>query len=153
MNTVKHKVAVACTNANGEADLVVTIVEVTEDQITLGEHYNAAEAQVESEGYEKPFICFDEHEQGNIKRATHELVDTTDCPMKEALTSLISDAQATGGIVEFTDGLSAPAADPAWTDLGATILKAQDALEKEGVELRLNINVVDFPSDEAEENL
>ena len=81
--------------------------------------------------------------------STEEVKDS----MIEALTSLISDVQATGGIIEFNDGLSAPAAEPAWEDLGATILKAHDALEKEGVELRLNINVVDFPSDEAEENL
>ena len=73
--------------------------------------------------------------------------------MKEALTSLISDVQATGGIIEFSDGLSAPAAAPTWTDLGTTILKAHCALEKEGIELRLNITEADYPSEEAEENL
>jgi len=69
--------------------------------------------------------------------------------MKKALTSLIQDAQATGGIITFTDGLSAPAADPMWTDLGTTILQAHDALKKEGVEIQLDINEVEYSSKDA----
>ena len=72
--------------------------------------------------------------------------------MKDVLIELIDNVQATGGLIEFSDGLTAPQADPTWTDLGATILKAHDALEKEGVNMRLQIEEVDYSSEEAEEN-
>ena len=69
--------------------------------------------------------------------------------MQKALISLIQDAQSTGGIITFTDGLSAPVADLLWTDLGETILKAHDALKKEGVEIQLDIDEVDYSSKDA----
>jgi hypothetical protein len=72
-------------------------------------------------------------------------------PIKESLISLVSDVQATGGIIEFSDGLSAPSADPTWTDLGNSILKAHTELEKAGVEIRLTITDADCLSSEAEE--
>lgn len=72
--------------------------------------------------------------------------------MKDILIELITDIQNTGGLIEFSDGLTAPAADPTWTDLGATVLKAHEELEKAGVVLRLNIEEVDYSSDDAEEH-
>lgn len=72
--------------------------------------------------------------------------------MKDVLIELIDNVQATGGLIKFSDGLTAPQADPTWTDLGATILKVADALEKEGVNMRLEIEEVDYSSEEAEEN-
>lgn len=71
--------------------------------------------------------------------------------MQEALISLIQDVQATGGIITFTDGISAPAVDPTWTDLGKTVLMAYDALEKEGIEIRLYVDEVEYSSKDAEE--
>ena len=69
--------------------------------------------------------------------------------MKDTLISLVENAQKTGGIVTFTDGLSAPAADLLWTELGATILKAYDDLNKEGVEVLLDIRKVDYSARDA----
>ena len=71
--------------------------------------------------------------------------------MQEILTGLITDIQNTGGLIEFSDGQHAPKADPTWTDLGSRVLKAHAALEKAGIELRLNIEEVDYTSDEAED--
>jgi hypothetical protein len=94
MNTVKHKVAVACTNANGEADLFVTTVEVTTEQIALGEHYDIAESKADEEGYSKPFICFDEHEQSNLKRGFNDLNVTELVPNHEKLKFKLFDEEA-----------------------------------------------------------
>lgn len=66
-------VVVACRNANGEADMVPCDVQVTESEFELGVHYELAEAQVESDGYESPFLCFDSHEQRNIARQVSKL--------------------------------------------------------------------------------
>jgi hypothetical protein len=66
--------------------------------------------------------------------------------MRKVLESLIDDIQSTGGLITFNDGLSAPATDPTWTDLGATVLEAHAALEKEGVSIRLYINEVEHAS-------
>ena len=72
--TIKdHKVAVACTNANGNADLVVVTTRVDEAQRENSEHYEQAIAIVEEDGYCGPFVCFDEYEQQNILRVTNEL--------------------------------------------------------------------------------
>lgn len=70
-------VMVACRNASGEADLVSCKVKVTESEFRLGVHYDLAEEQVKSEGYESPFVCFDTHEQRNIARQVSKL----DCPV------------------------------------------------------------------------
>lgn len=69
----QHTMAVACANASGEADLLVVTVDVTDDQLSSGEHYKLAIARAERERYEGPFVCFDEVEQRNIRRAYAQL--------------------------------------------------------------------------------
>jgi hypothetical protein len=74
MKKTAQKVAVAGTNANGEADLVVVTVDVTPEDYNLGKHYDLAEAKAVELGYDAPFVCFDETEQANIHRVYDELV-------------------------------------------------------------------------------
>lgn len=67
------KVLVACRNSSGEADMFSCTVEVTEGQYDLGEHYDLASAMAIAEGYEAPFVCFDQSEQKNIAKHVQEL--------------------------------------------------------------------------------
>jgi hypothetical protein len=62
------KMFVSCRNANGSADMFVCVVEVTQDQFDNGEHYDLACDQAEQNGYEQPFLCYDENETKNIAR-------------------------------------------------------------------------------------
>jgi len=73
MSMTKRKVAVACKNSSGEADLVIIEVEVNKDPQEPDMHYHMAEALADEMGYEGPYVCFDEHEQCNIKRVVSEL--------------------------------------------------------------------------------
>lgn len=59
--------------------------------------------------------------------------------MKKALLSLISNVQATGGLLQYGNGTCAPAGDPTWTDLGDTVLDAKAALEDAGETVDLTI--------------
>jgi hypothetical protein len=61
--------------------------------------------------------------------------------------SLIKDVNTAGGLVRFTDGLTAPAAEPSWTELGATILLAHEALKADGVVIGLHSYDVDTTSE------
>ena len=54
------RVVVACSNAMGGPDFFFVEVEATQKQIEQGKHYTAAEIQAGSEGYESPYVCFDE---------------------------------------------------------------------------------------------
>lgn len=65
--TIKETVVVAaCSDSNGSPVMLVYKVEVTEEQYDLGEHYDMATAMADNEGYEGPFVCFDESEQSEI---------------------------------------------------------------------------------------
>jgi hypothetical protein len=68
-------------------------------------------------------------------------------PLRAALIALIKDVNTAGGLIRFTDGLTAPAAEPSWTDLGATILQAHEALKADGVTLGLYAYGVDTTSE------
>lgn len=58
---LKMKIVVACTNANGDADLFFFILDdVPEDRYDLGEHFDAAMLHAENEGYEYPMVVFDD---------------------------------------------------------------------------------------------
>ncbi|WP_286241150.1 hypothetical protein [Neptuniibacter halophilus] len=85
-----HTIFVACKNANGEADMFVCTLDVTESDVDLGNHYDLAEQEAVESGYEGPFVCFDEHEQHNILRVTGDLPKARDVPaMKpEEITTL-----------------------------------------------------------------
>jgi hypothetical protein len=67
--------------------------------------------------------------------------------LRAALISLIKDVNTAGGLVRFTDGLTAPAAEPSWTELGATILLAHEALKADGVVIGLHSYDVDTTSE------
>lgn len=54
------KCAVAGIDANGCADIWFVIVECTEEQRDLGDHLSAAEESADENGYEGPFVVFDE---------------------------------------------------------------------------------------------
>jgi hypothetical protein len=58
---IKLKMVVACTNANGDADLFFFIMDkIPEDQYDLGGHFDAAKEHAENEGYEHPMVVFDD---------------------------------------------------------------------------------------------
>lgn len=68
-----RKMMVACTNANGERDLFVTTILASDDEVADGLHYERAEDAAAEDGYEGPFVAFDEHDQRNITRQVPEL--------------------------------------------------------------------------------
>jgi len=70
--------------------------------------------------------------------------------MEQALISIIETIQSSGGLLEFSDGLVAPSADPTWTDLGHDILNAHGALKKDGIDIPLSIETVDYCSKDAD---
>lgn len=55
------KCVLACTNA-GEPDFAFVIIRCSLMDIELGCHYNEAEKWAEDNGYERPFITWDERE-------------------------------------------------------------------------------------------
>lgn len=67
------RVAVACTGASGEPELPIFTVHVTDHQHDLGEHYDLAQQAAADEGYEGPFVCFDDQEFAPILRTAAEL--------------------------------------------------------------------------------
>jgi len=71
--TTEMKIAVACRNASGMADMPVFTVAVTRKECELGSHYDKAEELAEAAGYEAPFICFDADEQMALVSAVSEL--------------------------------------------------------------------------------
>src|SRR5713226_4599789 len=64
-------------------------------------------------------------------------------PLTDALKALISTVQATGGLVHFSDGSYACAADDEWLDLADAILVAKQTLENEaGIVVELTITEI-----------
>jgi hypothetical protein len=68
-----RKIIIACRDANGSPDMFLTIVNATNIECENGEHYDRAEKIAEEQGYEGPFISYDESEQNNITRQIPEL--------------------------------------------------------------------------------
>jgi hypothetical protein len=60
--TVTIRVIAACTNASGQPDFAFVNVECTARRIEGGFHYDMARDQLEDEGYEEPFVLFDEQD-------------------------------------------------------------------------------------------
>ena len=56
------KTVVACYNASGEPDFFFVLVELSRDYFLEGRHYQAAGEQAENEGYEGPFVMYDEYD-------------------------------------------------------------------------------------------
>lgn len=65
------KMAVLCTNSQGELELFTCAPVVTADQVENGEHYEMATDIAEQEGYEGLMIAFDDRD-----RAARQLVQT-----------------------------------------------------------------------------
>lgn len=73
MELNKKQIMVAGSNANGEADFFVCVVEVSDDQLNNGVHYDLAKALAEKDGFEAPFVCFDDQAGKNIARQVSKL--------------------------------------------------------------------------------
>ena len=60
----KHAVAIvtACMTANGTPAFALNTVAVTQEEEENGEHYCLAEANLVEDGYEEPFVHFDQRE-------------------------------------------------------------------------------------------
>jgi len=70
---IEMKIAVACRNASGMADMPIVTVAATRKECETGVHYDKAKALAELAGYEAPFVCFDASEQIFIVSAMREL--------------------------------------------------------------------------------
>lgn len=74
----QYNVVVACHNASGEPDFVMTTVKLSKQKRDLGFHYEVAEKRALDHDYEKPMICFDEEEMpGFLKKAVKNKVIPT----------------------------------------------------------------------------
>jgi hypothetical protein len=73
MELNNKQVMVAGSNANGEADFFVCTVEVSDDQLNNGVHYDLAKALAEKDGFEAPFVYFDDQAAKNIARQVSKL--------------------------------------------------------------------------------
>jgi hypothetical protein len=60
--TRKIAIVTACTDANGSPDFVLNTVRATAEEIDNCIHYYLAEAKLLEDGYEPPFVHFDEDE-------------------------------------------------------------------------------------------
>lgn len=84
------QIAVVCRNASGMPDIPIFIITATPEEVANGKHYDHAEALAGDAGYEGPFVCFDEVEQGVIAQAARRLdlvprvvaIDLTDMTVK-----------------------------------------------------------------------
>lgn len=56
------KCVVACNNAAGNPDFYFCTVACTDEQYDAGEHCDVAEHAAREEGYEGPFVVYDEHD-------------------------------------------------------------------------------------------
>lgn len=70
--------------------------------------------------------------------------------MKDILIALVCSIQDSGGLIEYKDGLFAPASDPTNKDLGKVVSDASDKLSEIGVGIRLFIDESDLNSSEVE---
>ncbi|MBY0525569.1 MAG: hypothetical protein K2R98_19345 [Gemmataceae bacterium] len=59
---MKIEVITACSDYNGMPTFVRTVVEATPEQRDNGDHYDAAEHQLEEQGYGGPFVHFDQND-------------------------------------------------------------------------------------------
>jgi hypothetical protein len=53
---------VACKNASGQPDFFGCTLTATQEEYDNGEHYDAAAVAAEEEGYEGPFVVYDEND-------------------------------------------------------------------------------------------
>jgi len=73
LTSTPRKIIIACRNASGSSDMFVTTVNATDIEYENGVHYDRAEEVAKEQGYEEPFISYDESEHSNIARQIPEL--------------------------------------------------------------------------------
>lgn len=56
------KCVVACHNASGEPDLFFVKVSCSDDEYSIGDHYEKAEGAACEQGYSGPMVVFDEND-------------------------------------------------------------------------------------------
>lgn len=62
---MKIKCVVACRNAEGVSDFYFCIVECNQEEYDVGKHYDIAENAALENGYEGPFVTYDENDGPN----------------------------------------------------------------------------------------
>jgi hypothetical protein len=82
--TYDYRCAIVCHNANGQPDLVRCRVRATREQYQDGQHYEAAKNWAKENGYEGPFIVFDENDPWG-----DDLYYLQDPPSPTALVSIL----------------------------------------------------------------
>lgn len=92
-----------------------------------------------------------------IKTNSRRLLDNrslnkTNDKATELFRNIIHDINATGGLIEFSDGNCAPEADPTWIDLGSRIEEIDAYLQDKNAAINIKRAKVDFPSEEAFEH-
>ena len=53
---------VACHDANGEPNFFFCVVKISEEEYENGVHYDMAAEAAEADGYEGPFVIYDEND-------------------------------------------------------------------------------------------
>ena len=79
----KRKLAVvtACVRADGTPDFALTEVEVTAEEYADGVHYDLTEERLKEDGFEEPFVHFDEDEApGFLLPAVRQYVEAAERP-------------------------------------------------------------------------
>lgn len=69
MDKRTETVAIACSCSDGSPTIVIFETVVTQKQYVGGEHYDKAIELAKDEGYERPFVCFDNSEHDQIEYA------------------------------------------------------------------------------------
>ena len=69
------KLIVACSNSSGVPCLVPIEVTTTAAAYTRGVHYELAEYELGLKGYEKPFVCIDEHDSPEMVKLISDRPD------------------------------------------------------------------------------
>ena len=87
------KCVIACSNASGEPDLYFVKVRCKESQYEEGDHYRKAENQAIEDGYEEPFVSFDENDSAG--RALCKLCEWSSIPTYRCPQQKVEESQLT----------------------------------------------------------
>lgn len=72
---ITQRILVAGTNAGGEPDFFACVVTAAQSDFDDGTHYEMAKELAEDEGYEGPFVCFDENNQRGMSLPFSEMTE------------------------------------------------------------------------------
>ena len=74
-------IVTACMTCDGTPTLVLNEVAVTQEEAQNGDHYYLAEARLLEDGYEEPFVHFDEDEApAFLHPAVRQQSEVSACP-------------------------------------------------------------------------